>query len=339
MSRPVLDFDEVAADDALIESIRSGADPDELPSGDAGVAVLLSLRDGADEPAGASAPTGVRAAQAVLAGVTSHRRSIAVSVVVGVVATAGVGTAVAGDPTAAFTYVFRHGIEIGSRFGTPGGDADAGALDGIDHRHPAVGASSVPVRQGMSAARSSDDGTRDPVGFERESHFWTVPAPRGLESISGDRRDSVRNDGRLREVDGYSDTVVDDHPSTGGPEESESPGPEATTTPPDEDGVQTAPETTDPPPDDGATTLTTPPEETTAPPPDQTTEPPPETTMPPPEETTSPPPETTTPPPTETTTPTTEPPSESPTSTETSPAAPPSESETPSSSSPSPSPD
>ncbi|MDN5854813.1 MAG: hypothetical protein L0K86_18570, partial [Actinomycetia bacterium] len=96
MSGSVLDFDEVAADDALIESLRAGASADELPADDAAVGVLLPLRDGAsvddEEDRTAVAVPG----RAVVAGVVAHRRSIAVSAIVGVVAAGGGGPPPAG---------------------------------------------------------------------------------------------------------------------------------------------------------------------------------------------------------------------------------------------------
>lgn len=327
MSGPVLDFDEVAADDALIESVRAGAVLDELPRDDAAASVLVSLRDGADVSSREAAPVIAEAGHAVVAGVVSYRRPIAASVVAGVLVTAGVGTAVAGDPTAAFTYIFRQGVEAGSRVGTPGGDVSNDSLGGIRQPTPAVGVSSVPVRQGMSAARSSDDGgDRDPMGFERDRRYWTVPTPRGLESISDGRTDSVGDADPMDGTHGYGDSQ-DIDPTTRMPEESESPAPEETTPSPDGNGAQTDPdETTDPPDeettdptDGGTTTLVTPPpeEETTTSPPeeDSTTPPPEETTTPPPEDdSTTPPPQTTTPPPPEDSP--TESPSESPSQSE-----------------------
>ena len=332
MTRPVLDFDDIAADDAMIESVRAGASVDELPGDDPVTGLLVSMRDGADasaasEPASAAAAGGsavVAGGSAVVAGVVSHRRSIAVSVIAGVIVTAGVGTAVAGDPTAAFTYVFRQGVEFGSRLGTPGGgQADPSSLGRVDQGHAGMSRSSTPVRQGSSAARTEGNVTdhtgrsaRDPMGFEQHSQYWTVPAPRGLESISGDRRESANGSPDKDNIDRFGDFGVRVDPTTRVPDdESESPGPDSDGTPELNDTDVDPDESTDPTPDDGPTTLTTPPpEETTSPPPeDGTTTPPPEnetTTSPPPEdstttppETTSPPPESTTPPPEETTSP------------------------------------
>src|SRR5699024_939184 len=88
MSNSSLDFDDVAADDALIESLRAGASVDELPSDDAAADLLVSLRDGASAEDEVRTEVAVPA-RAAVSGVISHRRSIAVTAIVGVLTTAG----------------------------------------------------------------------------------------------------------------------------------------------------------------------------------------------------------------------------------------------------------
>ena len=309
MSGSVLDFDEVAADDALIESLRAGATADDLPADDAAVGALLSLRDGVDVADGDSAvrKSVTVPARAVVTGVVLHRRSIAVSAIAGVLATAGVGTAVAGDPTAAFTYLFRQGVEAGHWLGTPEGDA--GAMGHAGRVDPPAAVSSVPVRQGSAATRGSADGhSSGPVGFERGSRYWTVPAPRGLESLVGDGGDSAGEGEPHDGLGGFDDDQIGDEATTRVPHESETIDP-GTFTPPgegeddggvdadsdtDTDAEESTDPTTSPPTDGGSTTLTETPPVTSEPPPETTTTPPPETTASPPPETTTPPPETVT---------------------------------------------
>ncbi|HLR85424.1 MAG TPA: hypothetical protein VK059_10780, partial [Nocardioidaceae bacterium] len=210
MSNSSLDFDDVAADDALIESLRAGASVDELPSDDAAADLLVSLRDGASAEDEVRTEVAVPA-RAAVSGVISHRRSIAVTAIVGVLTTAGVGTAVAGDPTAAFSYLFRQGVEFGSRLGTPDSEVGMGAKPGADGSHASAAISSAPVRKGSAAAPLSDDGqTREPVGFERGSLHWTVPAPGDPESVADDDGGSVGRADGPDGVGGFGDTRVTD---------------------------------------------------------------------------------------------------------------------------------
>lgn len=299
MSNSSLDFDDVAADDALIESLRAGASVDELPSDDAAAALLVSLRDGASAEDENEMRTEVAVpARAVVSGVISHRRSIAVTAIVGVLTTAGVGTAVAGDPTAAFSYLFRQGVEFGSRLGTPDSEVGMGAKPGADGPHASTAISSAPVRKGSAAAPLSDDGqTREPVGFERGSLHWTVPAPRDLESVSDDDGGSVGRADGPDGVGGFGDTKVTDDATKADPFDSQNPGPDAElTSPPDDGDVDTdsdggsstedgsdidtdSQEPTEPPTDDSETTLTeTPTESPTESPSESPTESPTEST-------------------------------------------------------------
>ncbi|UYM03857.1 hypothetical protein [Solicola gregarius] len=303
MTSDVLDLDDIAADDALIESIRYGAVRDDLPDGDPAVDVLLAVRDGAQAPAAARSVAG-RTRRAIATRVVSHRRAIAVSAIAGIAVTTGVGAAVAGDPTAAFKYVFDRGVEIGSRFGTPGGNSSA-AGDVVGRPH-AVGMSTPPVRQGAAAAPLGESREDTSVGFVRDPDYWLVPTPRGLEEFVDGESDSSGDD-EIATTGGTTTTEVGPGESPGSDEpvvttaetqdpESDGPGPSdgPTTTmivPPTEG---TTDPTTSPPTE---TAITPPPTETTiTPPPTETTPPPTETTTPPPSETTSPPTDTTSPP-------------------------------------------
>lgn len=308
MTSDLLDLDDIAADDALIESVRSGAVRDDLPKADPAVDILLAVRDGAQAPiVEHSADVGSR--RTVASRIVSHRRAIAVSVIAGVAVTTGVGAAVAGDPTAAFKYVFDRGVEIGSRFGTPGGSSSSAGE--LIHRPHAVGVSSPAIRQGSAAGPLGDTRDDASVGFVRDPDYWQVPTPRSLEEYTDGDSDSSGSDGisttggvvsteadQGDSQDGDGPVVTTDDPTgdTSGPQEED---PET-----DGSGPTDDPTTLIVPPTDGTTETTTPPptETATTPPPTETTTPPPTETTEPPTETTAPPTETTTPP--ETTAPT-----------------------------------
>lgn len=237
MTKSVLEFDEIAADDALIEAVRSGATATDLPSDDPAPSLLLALRDGADEPVEESpaATTGG------LGAVVRHRRVFASGVAACILAVAGVGTAVAGDPTAAFSFMFREGVDLGSRFGSPAGEDHALApVGGGDRLRPLGGENSSPVRQGSAAAPWSDDrGTREPFGYEEHSQTWEDRGSDHLDSFADGDRSTV-------DTDGDGKLTPDDSWPTGSPEGDERPTPEQQTYGPDSDDSEDDTEETGP---------------------------------------------------------------------------------------------
>lgn len=227
MTRSALEFDEIAADDALIEAIRSGAPATELPSDDPAPALLLALREGAD-PAAEDEPA---PAAGGLGAALPHRRVLASAVAACVLAVAGVGTAVAGDPAAAFSFLFRQGVDLGSRLGSPAGEDRALApAGGGGHVRPGGGANHSPVRQGSAAAPWSDDrGTREPFGYEDDSQTWQDRGGRNLDPLADRERSTVDTDGNL---------LPENASPTASPEEHERPTPEGQTYGPDRDDLE-----------------------------------------------------------------------------------------------------
>lgn len=216
MTKSMLEFDEIAADDALIEAIRAGATADDLPAHDPASPLLLALRDGADAPAGAVAT----AKPSRLGAVVRHRRSIASVTAACALAIAGVGTAVAGDPTAAFRYVFQQGVDLGSRFGTP---ADEHAQKPFGGGGVPIGTGTTPVRRGSAAAPVVEhDPTREPFGFEQHTEDWSSPLPDdGLSPFADDDRSTSDTDqGQEMPRDGVPPTIGPHHerPETPDPE-------------------------------------------------------------------------------------------------------------------------
>ena len=249
MSNDVLDLDGIAADDALIESLRAGAGRADLPDDDPAVDLLLAVRDGAQAPA-EDAPVQAGTPRRLVSGAVAHRRAIAVAVVAGIAATTGFGAAVAGDPAAAFKYIFDRGVDIGSRVGSPGGSS-TGAAGGIVEPPHAVGMQTTPLRQGSAAAPLSDTREDTSVGFVRDSDYWIVPTPRGLEEDSANEGDSSENDGVTAADE--STIGVDDGPDDSPTTRDQDPTVDTDST--DEvDGPNKDPQTDDSDPSDGPTT-------------------------------------------------------------------------------------
>lgn len=244
MTDSVLEFDEIAADDALIEAIRSGVTATDVPADDPAASVLIALRDGADLPV-----TVPGSDVAALGGLVRRGRLVASGVAACVLVLAGVGTAVAGDPSAAFRFMFHQGVELGSRFGTPAGDDRAQApLGGGFEARGVAPRNSPPVRQGSAAAPWLSDGTREPsLGYQQEHQDWTQPDDQDLLPESLDDKSA----GDVGGSDGHA------QPNDSPPTESTGPGQDDQTTPPD-DGY--GPQSTDPttPEDEPTTTDTSP---------------------------------------------------------------------------------
>lgn len=214
MTGSVLDFDEIAADDALIEAIRLGADASDVPSDDPAVSLLLACRDGA--AAEVEAPE-VAEPSLPAPRFLDHRRLLASAVAGCLVVLAGVGTAVAGDPSAAFRFMFDRGVELGSRFGSPAGEENRAQprIEGLrfaDGTHGGTFGQSPlgTTRESDPWAAKSGDG---PLGFQTVDSRWSIPGTHSLGTDTMDDRNDARLDATQRSEPSGEVTPYENSPS------------------------------------------------------------------------------------------------------------------------------